>query len=326
MQTDGDEMIYLTCYGVPVEGKPPDGKPFFVYDQQGAWRLGNGDLLEAIDDVCARIHEALATRIFGSYDGYYTILREAPDWIHTAGLDSESSMSKQDFEKITRAHPSEELHKLLYLHDCRKLVYGIQETIKEVVYLQGEFFRGLNLDDLFHPPSIIPDGLRHSSSPVTSKLIAFVNVIYVRLHSLLDYTVKLAYEVEHLKTSFAEYPRLSSRHKLYGDRRHVSWNMKAGTLFEPCELAVEIETFRNLVIHDGLLDHYPKVYEDRKDGVVVERFLLLPDRVGGRLSTSTNRNLFYNGEDKINLRLPALLAEFQERILASVNEILSVLR
>lgn len=98
----------------------------------------------------------------------------------------------------------------------------------------------------------------------------------------------MAYEVEHLKTSFAEYPRLSSRHKLYGDRRHVSWNTKAGTLLEACEMAVEIETFRNLVIHDGLIDQYPKIYEKRKGGIAVERFLLLPDRVGGRLSTSMN--------------------------------------
>lgn len=149
--------------------------------------------------------------------------------------------------------------------------------------------------------------------------------IYVRLHSLLDYTTKVAFEVEHLKTSFQQYPRLSSRGKIYGDRRHISLNLQPGTLFEPCDLIREVEAFRNLIIHDGLLDQYPKVYEIREGGAITERFLLLPDRLDGRLVASGNRNLFYSNDDKINLRLPNMLEDFQRRTLASVREILTTL-
>ncbi|NSZ05838.1 hypothetical protein G6M14_05600 [Agrobacterium tumefaciens] len=325
MQTQLDESIYLTCHGVPAKGTPP-ANPYFLLDPQGYWTLSTGNWLHEIDECCVGIHDALAARIFGSMEIYFGLLRYAPDWIYTAGLDSESALGKQDFEKLVQGSPSQELHKLLYLFDCRKLVSGIQETILEVVYFQGEFYRTLNLEDLFSPPSVIPDGLRHSSSPVTAKIISFINVIYIRLHSLLDYLVKLAFEVEHLRDNFQQYPRLASRSKLYGDRGKISWNKKQGTLFEDTDIMAEIETIRNLVIHDGILDQRPKVYESREGGVVVERYLLLPDRVEGRLVSSRNRNLFYSGEDKINLRLPEMLMEFQARTLASVSEILAVLQ
>jgi hypothetical protein len=67
-------------------------------------------------------------------------------------------------------------------------------------------------------------------------------------------------------------------------------------------------------IHDGLLDDMPKAYKVVADGRAVEKFVLLPDRgPEGRLERFKNRNLFYSREDKINLRLPALLNAFQAR-------------
>jgi hypothetical protein len=43
----------------------------------------------------------------------------------------------------------------------------------------------------------------------------------------------------------------------------------------------------------------------------------------GRFDRFKNRNLFFGTEDKINLRLPALIAEFEQRIEATVSLILS---
>ena len=74
------------------------------------------------------------------------------------------------------------------------------------------------------------------------------------MHSLLDYTVKMAFEAEHLRQDFSRYPKLSCGSLQYGDRKRVSFNGKAGTVFEPCEFMTMIETLRNHVIHDGLLD------------------------------------------------------------------------
>jgi hypothetical protein len=90
----------------------------------------------------------------------------------------------------------------------------------------------------------------------------------------------------------------------------------------------EIELVRNLVIHDGLLDDTPKVYKVVKDGRAVEKFVLMPDRTNGRLDRHKNRALFYSGDDKINIRLPILISQFQvmqrvtlERAVARLVEI-----
>lgn len=83
-----------------------------------------------------------------------------------------------------------------------------------------------------------------------------------------------------------------------------------------------VETLRNHLIHDGLLDDMPKAYEHIKDGVAVEKFVLFPDMTNGRFDRFVNRNLFFGREDKINLRLPGLLAEFQARQVATLERIL----
>lgn len=243
----------------------------------------------------------------------------------TAGLNSEAPISRDFFEKLVRANNNPTINKLLYLYDCRRLVSGIQEALIEVVQLQGEFYKTLNLEELFYPPGVSPDGIRHIGSPVTAKLIALINVIYIRLHSLLDYATKLVFEAEHLRTDFSRYPRLASKNKLFGDRRRISLNNKTGTLFEPCDLITETEALRNLIIHDGFFDEQPKVYEVRANGVVQERFILLPDRENGRLTSYGSRNLFYGNEDKINMRLPSFIAEFQKRLLLTVKETLRIL-
>ena len=56
-----------------------------------------------------------------------------------------------------------------------------------------------------------------------------------------------------------------------------------------------------------------------------ERFILMPDRENGRLTSYVNRNLFFGDEDKINKRLPAVIAEFQERLLQTVKKTLTIL-
>ena len=42
-------------------------------------------------------------------------------------------------------------------------------------------------------------------------------------------------------------------------------------------------------------------------------------------SSYGNRNLFYGNEDKINMRLPSFIAEFQRRLLLTVKETLRIL-
>jgi hypothetical protein len=319
--------VYLNLEGIPSDKPSATGNVAFVLDPQGAWRPSHGDLSFEFEAECVRIHDALAKAIFGDLETYYAHLRVAPEFLSTAGLNSESTVSRADFEKLlTALKVMPGLNQLLYLYDCRKLVAGIQECTKETIYLQGEFYRALNLDPLFYPPVEEPEGLRYMTSPVVTNFTAVLNFIFIRLHSLLDYTAKLAFEVEHLRSDFSSYPRLSSRNVLFGNRKRITFDRAAGTLFELCDLITEVELYRNLVIHDGLLDDMPKAYKVVKGGRAIEKFVLLPDRgPDGRFEMFKNRNLFYSREDKINLRLPALLSAFQERQIATLKLILEQL-
>jgi hypothetical protein len=319
----GQRSIYLGLNGIPNDVPSASEDVTFIFDPQGVWRPSQGDRSFDVERECVEIHDALAKVIFRNQDEYYALLPYIPEFLQTAGLNSESTVSRTNFEKLLSAVKDvPKLNELLYLYDCRKLVSGIQECTKETIHLQGEFYRSLNLDPLFYPTVEVPDGIRYITSPVVTNITAVLNFIFIRLHSLLDYTTKLAYEIDHLFTDFSSYPRLSSANVMFGDRKRLKLYGVEDTLFESCDVVTEIEVFRNLIIHDGLLDDMPKAYEVIKNGRPIEKFVLLPDRTSeGRLEKFKNRCLFYSREDKINLRLPSLLNRFQNRQVVTLKYI-----
>src|SRR5258708_7888454 len=149
----------------------------------------------------------MSRKIFGDIALYYGLLPNLPQFVPEAGLNSESPVSRDLFERfVGQLAGMPYLNQFLYLYDCRKLVSAIQECTKEVSYLVGEFYRVLTLDELFYPPIPEPDGVRWVTSPVVTNLTATLNVIFIRLHSLLDYTTKLIFEIEHLRSDFTTYP------------------------------------------------------------------------------------------------------------------------
>ena len=318
---------YLALNGVAFSDLADAGANFFWRDPQGTWVPKQGNHLSQIDHICVQLHDGFEERVFGTMDAYWDFLRVAPDLFSTAGMNSECPLSKEQFGKLL-PKLSEYLpaNKGLYLNDCRKLVSSIQECSKEVTQLQGEFYQALNLETLFFPEIDEPDGIRWVTSPVVTKIFALLGFIYIRLHSLLDYSTKLAIEIEHLKTEFDRYPKLSSKGRLYGDRKRVSLNGTAGSLFEQCTELTEVEAVRNHIIHDGLLDDMPKVYRVISKGICVEKYILFPDRSDeGRFDSFNNRNLFYGRDDKINLRLPNLVANFQLRLILTLQLLLAKL-
>jgi len=145
-------------------------------------------------------------------------------------------------------------------------------------------------------------------------------LIYIRLHSLLDYYTKLAYEIEKIKTSFEKYPKLASNNKLYSDKKKLKINESIGTLFEKDAFINGIESYRNELIHNSLLDDTPRIYEKYENYELVERYILLPDTdENGRIEGYVNRKFFYSQEVKFNLILPDLLRTFQERQLNTLQ-------
>ncbi|WP_417748905.1 hypothetical protein [Rosistilla oblonga] len=312
---------FLNLDGIPTDTPPEDGAIYFALDPQGAWYPNCDTFLYDIDSACVTLHDSFAKSLFGGLEQYHAFLPAAPEFLSTAGMNSESTVSRADFAKLVEQFPTDRPFNLaLYLYDCRKLVSGIQECSKEVMQLQGEFYAVLNLEEFFFPSIDEPDGIRYVSSPVVTKLTTLLGGVFIRLHSLLDYVTKVAYEIENLQTSFDSYPKLSAKSILYGDRKRISLNKSPGTLFEPCTLITEIEAVRNHLIHDGLLDDLPKAYRVIRDQACVEKFVLFPDRTDeGHFEKFKNRTLFYGTEDKINQRLPDLVIDFMRRLHATTK-------
>jgi hypothetical protein len=313
--------LYLSLEGIPTEAPEKSGDLYFYRDPQGAWYPNKGNHLYEIDAVCVRLHDGFAQRVFGTLGNFYDFLKVAPEFLSTAGMNSEAAISKDLFNQLLEnIPPSFSVNRALYLFDCRKLVSGVQECSKEVMQLQGEFYQALNLEDLFFPKIEEDDGIRYVTSPVVTKIYALLGFTYIRMHSLLDYVTKLAIEIDKLKTKFDSYPRLASKNALYRDRKRISINNKAGTLFEKCPTLTEVESVRNHLIHNGLLDDMPKAYRVISNGECVEKFLLFPDQdKDGRFDSFKNRNFFYGSENKINLRLPSITVEFQVRLLSTLE-------
>ncbi len=296
----------------------------FVRDSMGSWRPLTDDGLDAVEEQCVHLHDELAARVFGRLARYHALLPAAPHFLAEAGLNSESPLGLDAFERLLREFATfPELNRFLYLYDCRMLVSAIQECTKEVSQLTGEFYRILNLEPLFTPGIVFENGTRWCTSPTVTSLTATLGFLFIRLHSLLDYLAKLARETENLRTDFTTYPRLASANFLFGQHSRLRMTRRLGSLFETCEEVAEVELVRNRLIHEGLLDDMPKAYEVIQGGVAVERFVLMPDRKNGQFERYKNRRLFYGREDKINLRLAGLVRAFQTREVETLKGIRS---
>jgi hypothetical protein len=179
--------LFLTLHGVPRHEPPTAGEPAYILDPQGTWRPVQGHLVYEIEAGCVRLHDAFASALFGGIAAFHALPMVILPFIWEDGLNSELILSRGVFEPALDAlRELPYLHQLLYLYDCRKLVSAVQECTKEVCFLVGEFYRSLNLDELFYPPVAGSDGVGWRTSPVVTRLAATLNVIYARLHSLLD--------------------------------------------------------------------------------------------------------------------------------------------
>lgn len=310
--------MFFCLNGVPSKVAPSDIYFFEVPDGSVVCSL---DLnIFEIERVCVSIHELIAGRVFEGYENYCEVMRYVPEFVYVCGLNSESSLSKDEFSGLISSFPDGfPINQLLYIFDFRKLVSSIQESVKEVSCLMGDFYRELNVGRIDVAGVGEPDGLRWDTSPSVTRMHAQLGFIFIRLHSALDYLTKLSFEAFNFQSDFGSYRRLRSKDMLFGHRFRVGCGDVPGTIFSRCDEFIEIEEYRNKLVHDGFLDDMPKAYKVVRGGRCVERFVLVPDRGdGGRLVGFVNRNLFYSGEDKINLRLPKLVESINSVILSTL--------
>lgn len=316
-----DLQKFLTTSGMMIDGPIPTEDEVF-YETRDGWRPQCADLSYEIESVCIDLYQAFIDVLMPQ--GF--CVSTAPLFLSVAGLNSESEMSREDFkEALSKVNEMPNLNRVLYLYDCHKLVSGIQSCSNEVIGLQGEFYRCLNLIDIPKDTMFQNTVICSSSIKVTS-LMAVLHSIFIRLNSLLDYMAKLTFEIEHLANDFSIYPKMASSKVLFGKVRLSNPWKVVGTVFDKCSIIKEIELIRNHVAHNGWLDDCPKVYLKIENGSVVERWVFFPDQTDGRFDRYKNRMSFYSKKDKINLRLPQLVQDFQAKQLRTLKEALTRLR
>lgn len=327
-----DDPSYLNLGGIPTKQRPLH-EVSFTRTIDGEWHSEATSAIHELEAVCIRLYELFHQVILGHAEGEDPSDYATPVFVSDLGHSADIEGSAELLPKLINAFPAEhrpDLHARMYVVDCQKLIGGIQDLWQQITYSLGEFYRALNfldpgyVDDLIRPgvPVITHQG------PQATAVWTFAEIIYIRLHSLLDYSVKLGHEIQGLRSNFQTYPRMASRSKQYGDRRGLTFapGETDGTLFEDDPLIAEVETVRNQIIHNGLLDTRPRVFIRYDDNHVSEKFILMPDMRDGRPVTYVNRTLFYSMENKLNQRMPDLVRSLLQRQIATLTLLESRLR
>lgn len=291
----------------------------YFQDSMKYWRRIDTNLDVELDETCVEIHARIRRsvlsetelRIFGA---------ELPEWVFMAGIEPESKVSKKELERLMNgsgAHPI--LFKCVYLADVQSLVTNIQRTSAQISQVIGEFFGLLNDCKPYEYSANEKVGVRFSVSSETALLHAHLETIFVRMRSLLDYSVKLAMEAERNELDFSKVVKLCGASSQYSDRKNLQMNETEGTVFAKDELIWMISSIRDRIVHDGHLDASARIYEKFQRKRLVERFVLLPDMVDGRFEAYKNRKNFYGVDRKINLELPDIYDDFFTRLIVTLK-------
>jgi hypothetical protein len=134
------QLLFLTLHGVALSTHPQPDQHAYFFSEMGEWWPTRGDRLSEWEAVCVDLHDGFAATLIGGLDRYYSLLPAIPEFVSVAGLNSEWNVPREDTAKLIEGRMAgPDLHRLLYLYDCRKLVAGVQECTKEVCLMVGEF-------------------------------------------------------------------------------------------------------------------------------------------------------------------------------------------
>ncbi len=316
-----DEKPIKNLNGKPSKGVRQKEATAFFQDSQKYWRRTDTNVDVELDNLCAATHGHIRRSIISDVE--FKIYHDRiPDWVHMAGIEPESRVTKKKFEQLLAgSHPDPVLHKFIYLQDVQGLLTNIQRTSAQISQVIGEFYGLFNDCEPYVYQKEERVGLRSSVSAETSLIHAHLETIFVRMRSILDYAVKLAFEVERDVIDYSEIVKLKGRSKQYGDKKSLQLDERAGTLFVKDELIWMICSIRDRIVHDGHLDISARVYEQFKRRRLIERFILIPDMSDGRFEAFKNRANFYGKDQKINLDLPRIYDEFFGRMIKTVGTI-----
>lgn len=293
----------------------------FFKDIQGYWRQHNQSMDLDFDELCRKTHGAIRESIVNDIEIGIATGRFTKE-VYIAGIEPESRMDSGEFNRLVSQSSNDELlNRMLYLMDVQSLLSNIQITSSQIFQNMGQFYGMLNDGAFYSYSEGEKFGLRSSMSGETRLLHSYIENIFVRMRSILDYCVKLACEVERGEVKYNQYPRLIGKSKQYKDRKKLRMGKIEKTVFIEDEKIRTISSIRDRIIHDGHFDTSTRVYENFKNGALVERFIFVPDMFEGHFERFRNRHSFYSRDNKINLTLPSEVSEFYSRLYHTVDVI-----
>ncbi len=310
-------MIFYNTNGLPSDN-PKEGK-FWITKGPSDFVLKENDLTLDIETQTIHLRNLVVEKVFGSRQRYYAQLPSTPLWFSQAGLDSDIKISKEEFEKLI-SKADDITCRFLYYYDVSALISTLQNSVLEVRYLLGEFYREFNENSfMLVAKPFEPDMVMFASGLMVTRLFSSVNHIFISLYSQLDFITKICYELDHMDENYAAYKKLTSAKILFGDAKRIKLKSRADTLFDDSINIKMIQTLRNEIVHNGSFEDVPKVFQLFKNGQMLEKFVLLPDFEDGLIKTIKNRKRFFDQEIKLNEILPELVFDFWKRMHLTLN-------
>lgn len=313
--------MYYNLDGI-ITYEEPDNK-FWIQSLAENFISKENDKSFELDETCIKLRNKFATKLFESLNNYHSLLPSINPIFQLGGIDAEVNISKAEFENLVNSLEKKELsNKIFYFYDCCNLIETLQNSLVETKYLFGQFYKILNENSfLINDELILKDDLQFASGPIVTNLTSVINHLFINMYSQLDFTTKIIYEFENLESNFLKYPNLKSSKILYGDSKKTKLKGAVNSIFDKSENTLKIITLRNEIVHNSSIDNLPKVYLVIKESQIVEKFVLIPDFIEGNLQKFKNRNRFFSCDLKLNLLLPDIIFEHNNKLLFTLNNI-----
>jgi hypothetical protein len=280
----------------------------------------NDNIFYELDDMLIQINTSYQYKFFPLGD-YLNVVSLLPKELTDAGINTESELSKLDFEKFIKENEGNEIYnKVLLFNDISVLINSIQDRILETKSLYISFYKRLNKIEN-------PMPLQHNNSTIilsgytTISLFSYLENFIIKLYSVLDLLTKLCFENEASYTDFTKYNKMKSRNITFEKRNFPKFAGKSSVFCFDDDINL-LTTLRNRIIHDGTLMYQNCLYFVFENATVTEKFILMMDNSNGNIDNCVNRNRFYHSEIKLNEVLPS----FYERILKRIKTTLELMQ
>ena len=290
-------------------------------DESNRYVYPNDQLKYELDASLVTLYDTFRDVLFPNTEDYYKELDRLPIFIQTAGQDSVSALSAEDFQKCISSDEVKSVpnfYKHIYLVDCQFLIGTIQNLLigMEYCFINYYFLLSSSGSLINH---FNGDGVYEELSGITMSISTLLESYFTKAYSILDILCKIEYELKNPLQDFSSYKKIRSSHVMWGDRKGLSINGATGTVFESCDLIRTVESIRNEIVHNGSWELHPKIFIKQQDGEIIDRFMLFPDISQGRLSTVKNRKHFFSNEVRVNDILPSIHFEFRRRLLQTIE-------